>query len=382
MIPLRCSLLPIAMKCSQSVHPNEGEILINHESEVAVLGTVVHEVMAAIVTGDLEEVPDVQPYAAKYYYPDVDEVLRLCEYGLRAWRELRVYGDVWQAEVDLKHDGGSHWSGLTGHVDAISVNPEESKITIIDWKSGWLESDYRAQMLGYAHLADAWVGEAVRKTPTVTVFVPFLRHRVYHTFTFKRADFSEFDQWLQRVLDMKDTEPYRTGKHCTYCPRASSCPARVQLVRRTIEELTNEVYTRFSGPQLIDLWRRKKAVEQSLREFDERIRELVETQGAIVGVDTQLSYREEEWDVFDVIQCWPYFTLVLSDEEIAGAMKVRKAELKKAAEAHAPLRGKGKFWKEFMDALRESGAVTKEVHKKLCESTITYEVTDGNEDNR
>ena len=337
------------MSCPASGRLPEGHILIEGDDGPARLGTAVHEVLAAVVsTGEL---PDGHAVAVKYN-ADPDEVERLVSYGMKAWGELQQYYPGAVVEQHLT-DG----TLLSGHADVLSVSGNAA--AILDWKSGYLESDASQQMTAYAFLASCTVPDTVTEFMAVVVY---LRSRTYRIFRYTVKD---LDAWAQNLQDVIDgPELFRPGSHCLYCKRHWDCPARAQMIRQTIAELGGD------GEQeiTVDLYRRARAAQAMAEEFKELVKEHILIHGPIESDGARLEIKTESRDKIDPLAAWPYFTKYgLTQQEIAEAVRVSKTELLSQVGNHAPARGKGAFKAQFMEELNEAGCVEKSEIQKLVE---------------
>src|SRR3990167_8363336 len=368
---LRCSALPLAFKCGGSLRPAEGEVLIDPIEEGGQLGSAVHEALAHLVSTNT--LLDVRPLALKYE-ADPDEVGRLTYYGNLAWQQLRHAFPDPMVEQEVTVEGEQP---ISGHIDVLSFTPEIA--ALVDWKSGYRQTDFYNQLMGYAHLLFRVSG-----VQTVRCSIVWLREQTIETFTVSRAEITSWAESLdQQVVNWDGV--YHPGDHCTYCRRFSSCPARIAMARAAIEEV--------GGPQLTDLldvqdiqrhlpavatlYRTGKiaVAKQVLKKIDEMIRAHIEAVGPIPLSDTvELALVEEPRDQIDPLKAWPIITKYLTDVEFAPAVKIGKTALLDAIALKAPRGKKAGAKTQLMEELKAAWAVSQTPIYKLKTQPIRKEL--------
>jgi len=369
---LRCSALPLAFKCGGSLRPAEGEVLIDPIEEGGQLGSAVHEALAHLV--GTNTLLDVRPLALKYE-ADPDEVGRLTYYGNLAWQQLRPAFPDPMVEQEVRKTAND-WS-LSGHIDVLSFTPEVA--ALIDWKSAFKESDFYAQIHGYANLLFHVSGVKV-----VRCCLVWLRHQSIDTITIEREDTGIWEQSLkQQVLTWDGV--YHPGDHCTYCRRFSSCPARIAMARAAIEEGGGPPLTDLLDvqdiqrhlPAVATLYRTGKiaVAKQVLKKIDEMIRAYIEVVGPIRLSDTvELALVEEPRDQIDPLKAWPIITKYLTDVEFAPAVKIGKTALLDAIALKAPRGKKAGAKTQLMEELKAAWAVSQTPIYKLKTQPIRKEL--------
>lgn len=367
----RASAMPMAFACPGSVRIEPDEIRIDTANDAASMGTAIHAVMARVVVDGLNDLPDLQPFADECGVPDesLDEFEMLCRFGMQAWRELKSYFPNPTVEESLALHSPRATGGLaaiTGHVDLASNTVNEA--AFLDWKSGRVDSDEYHQMAAYAAMMAV---DGVEVVHGVTVR---LRDRKYIVRHWAREQIVAWlDEWMNRVVEWDGT--YTVGEHCRYCRRQATCDARRQIVLATVADLTGETLPAIDagnrelmGPKVVDLYRRAKVLTKAIEQFDGWLRNEIAANGPLpTGDGKTLALVAESRDEIDPQKAWPLMADALTQDEIAACMKVGKTKLLDAVGSHAPHRGKGKAKSEFLEALRDAGAVESKEITKLRE---------------
>ena len=369
----RASSLPMAFKCGGSVHLDDGSLRVEPVCEPATLGTVVHEVLAEVVSKGLDELPELLPFAERHdLEAQIDELAMLARFGLQAWKELRgmIAPDAFvEAEPAIESDR------LTGHIDVLAQWSTGRELVIndacliVDWKSGRLDADHYNQMAAYA-----WLSNQCGVFDTVTVVVVLLRDRAYRTYRFTAETLERwYAGFLAGVVNWDGT--FHPGEHCRFCPRAMTCPARTALIRSALNDLhvgipalTPENRAELAV-RLVDLYRRLKVVKGAIDSFDDQLRTEIETGGPLpTGDGGMLSLVVSHRDNIDPLKSWPVMDAEgLTGEEIAPAVKIGKTKLLEAVAAKHAKGMKGKAKAAFMEAMERAGAVTQTENKTLRE---------------
>lgn len=353
MMYLRASQMPLLFACPASAYHDGPRI--DGDTSAARLGTAVHKIMQWIVDNASGDVPDVTAVAEEFGV-DPAEVAMLSRYGLKAWAELEQYAVAPETEVAMRRVGYDFV--MTGHADVLGLGPDS--ITIIDWKSGRGESSAREQMLAYL-----WLAQGTNTASTYTAFVVQLRQQYYDVVHRTASDLEMYEHRVSEALGRHDT--FSPGDHCTFCPRRYDCPARTALVRSAIHDL--EVG---AAQPTMEMYTRVQAVARMVEEFRERLREHIAINGPITGDGAVLTLATETREEIDARAAWPHLIEAgLTDDEIAGAVKITKSAMLDAVAGKAEARGKGKAKAQFMDLLRDAGAVHTTEFQKLKTEKIS-----------
>lgn len=100
-IHLRCSKLPLALKCAGSVLG--GGMLVDEDSEAARVGRAAHEGLATLIESgriDWDAVPDL----ARKYSVQEPELRMLLSQGAKLWEQVKDSFPNARTEVELKAD--------------------------------------------------------------------------------------------------------------------------------------------------------------------------------------------------------------------------------------------------------------------------------------
>jgi hypothetical protein len=362
-LQLRCSQLPLAFKCPGSVDRDAQALRVDQISDPAELGTAVHAVLAQVITDNMDGLPNLSVTAGYYGIDDADELVMLCWFGLKAWKELGPkYFIQPQTEAELEYTDEEQIE-LTGHLDVYA--PSGTACGILDWKSGRLDINAYHQMAAYAFLASKDCA-----AEEFTAAVVMLREQSYRTYRWTHA---QLDDWYAKLISevVNWDGTYHVGEHCRYCGHSLTCEARRAMVRSTVAEL--EVATAGGaptelGPQLVSLYRRAKVVRGMLEAFDAHIRAQVSAHGPLdTGDGAKLCLVESFADEIQALQAWHIINRELAAEELAPAIKVSKTRLLDAIGAKNPRGMKGKAQKALMEELEAAGAVKHNPRETLKE---------------
>lgn len=379
MIVLRCSALPLFMKCAQSVR---APLPISEHFDAATMGTAAHDAAARYVRG----IPVDMQAVANLYGVDVAELSILAGAIRKAWQELQPpITDVRVAEQHL----GSFFDDraekdlapfttmqLTGTADVLIHHKNPEAVTIIDWKTGRRDSDYREQVIGYCALAlDLFPGAELALAK-----LAWVRNNEVEAYSLTRADFAS---WKARLLAQGQDDTFRPGAHCQYCPRKHSCPAREEMQRSALATLKSDrtrVLRELPADEQVSLYRKAREIGFLASQVLDEIKDLVTERGGLEGGGVRLSIVEEERRTLRPMAAWPVLQKYLSDEGLANSVTVHitKAEdIVARAATEAEGRGAGKAKREAMVAeLEAAGAITRTTMKKLTERRSTS--TGGN----
>ena len=313
MIELRCSGLPLFVLCPSSHSP---DFDLQGDSRPASLGTGVHT--------------DIQRVADGLEALDIEDAERqqLVEYAEQALAEIEPLAVDWENEAAVARLGeGWH---LTGHVDKLS----RFKHIIVDWKSGWLESDYSAQTKGYALCC------AVGST-MVSAIIPWLRRRFYETVQYTEDELVEFHDLLTEKVRLIG-KAWNPGPHCTsmYCPRRLECPHRRNRDATALTLLGEPIGEMLTADQVVKLDRAIRVTEK-LIEIAKQARKCFVQDNGPVAVDDrrELAIIPVNRTAIDPLRGWQVLVEALGENGLADCVTIGKTKVEKAVKASA---GKGK----------------------------------------
>ena len=212
------------------VRTSDGETLVDPVSDAGDGGSAAHDVMAALVDADATSLYDIDLEAiARRWSVEVEQLRILGFIGLKVWKVARDWLRPAQSEVYLEASfevAKDVILEMTGHVDALAIGQRAAAHG--DWKFGMVDRNYHDQVDAYSALVlgnypkvesvDGFVGwirsDEVERVPTMT------RDRLW--------------EWLDRIRErvVEWNGVFHPGPQCTFCVRATSCPALAQQARR------------------------------------------------------------------------------------------------------------------------------------------------------
>lgn len=345
---LRCSSLPLAMRCPGAVH-SDGGVFIDDWCDAAEDGTDIHRLLATNPDGD----------ALPMLVSELPEETRILYYtGAKMWREhISKWMPDSEAETEFPDDGSL---ALTGHIDRLSLRLSEKTAVVLDWKTGRKDSDYKAQGFGYALLVLAKYPEL----QSVTVHFAWIRTQELESYT---VDRERANAWQQELCDIYEWDGvFHPGDHCTHCRRHATCPALHAMNKQSLALVTGQTVDLASmpSPEIATLYRRLLPLAKQIESLQEAIKAEGKARGGIDdGAGRVLHYKENKGPrEVDALKAWPALTERLTDEELAPCLKVRIGDVEAAIATKAG-KGKGKgaaAKRDLEEALKAAGAIKQE----------------------
>jgi len=356
MISIRCSSAPLLILCPRSQEPG---LRIDNDRQESRLGSAAHE--GVMIYERDGEIPRAVELAQKYGVDDVDELGFMLAFARQASDAMRDSFPKPLLEqsfaIQLAHD-----VELTGTLDKLQVG--DNHVAVDDYKSGRRHRDYYAQLLAYALLSTT-----VFEKPRWSVTLSWLRDRINDTRSGGVAELRDFKEKLVTAARTRETAAYRINEGCDFCPRAANCPARHQLVRQSINDLTGlgDVDFPAIAPKLRDIYTGLRCVEKACEDFRRQHKAFIEANGGKQALPDggSVEFSESEKRKVLPLLAWPVLAPMLSDAEIAGAMKLSLPDLMDAVAAQAPPRGKGKAKQELVNRLDAVGAIERTTEKRI-----------------
>ena len=354
MTAIRCSALPLAFICGGSVR-DDGGVMVSPHYDAADDGTDAHRLLESWPEGDAppERVSELTEDARISYFS-----------GAKMWRETIggwMPGSV--AEVEIEIDG----DGLSGHVDRMAIMGMDQikKAVVLDWKTERKDMSYKHQGFGYARL----VFEAYPDVDQVTIIFAWTRTQEVESYVVTRERAEEWNRERRERIDEWDGT-FHPGDHCAGCRRQATCPALRQLAKRDAEALgaaSPPDVALMSAPQLVDFHRRLKVLANLLDSAEKSVRREVETRGEVEDGDGNVLHLVDEKGPreVDALKAWPTLTKRLTDEQLAGCIRVKIGDVERAVAENAG-KGKGAAAKRALQAdLQAAGAVKQDTIQKL-----------------
>jgi|WetSurMetagenome_2_1015567.scaffolds.fasta_scaffold38281_1 hypothetical protein len=333
----RCSSLPLAVRCPASL---AAEIAIDPYSDDAERGTNIHRAIALAARGKqippLEDDEEVLVSAALMMLEDTD------------FKGTRYIEQSFQA------------GELSGTIDLLEIDYDRALVQ--DWKSGWGDKEYEAQMMGYAWL----VFQKYPDLEEVMIRVVRLQLQKMDVKVVSRA---YAESWYEELVrnTLHNTKTFSPGGHCDKCPRQAECPALAAQNRQMALMLFEgeQALTRKTVPEL---WYRVAAAQKVLDYFHAWTRNQVSAHGPIdMGNGKQLALITTHRTKIDASKTWPFMEEALTPNEVAACVTIKKTDLEEALKAHAPKGKKGETVKAFFEKLAAAGATAKEPFQMLRE---------------
>lgn len=345
---LRCSSLPIAWACSGSVAPTE--IRIDVVNKLADSGSAGHAVMHHLVDTDSETLWDLDFVAVAQRF-DLDESdIRIAAFGgLKLWKRIKARYQGAQGEVALRHsfevdlpDGTVVTIELSGHPDLLVVDGDVARGG--DWKFGRVDHDFRQQMLGYCVLVFLNYPDVQR----IEWSIFWMRESDEEFYSMTRE---EVMPWLEtlaaRVVTWDGT--FRTGPHCTYCPRSYGCPAALATWKRDVDALATggmlalvEAGSDVPAMMLGDFFQRVKTIAVLCDRARAAVKDRVEKAGGRIdiGDGTELRINETKRRTVDVAKAWPVLEAHAPGGDMTPFIEIKLSDYESAL-ATAAGRGNG-----------------------------------------
>jgi hypothetical protein len=351
------------MACAGSQFPEKGEIVARTGDDgPARLGSCVHRILQDVVVLDLDDLPGSwESHAQEYAIENREELAMLVRFGIQAWREIKAHFPTPMTELHMTEDSRADGDdpddlALTGHIDAASLITDRPEANILDWKSGRVDSSYFDQVAGYAYLMMVEHPHLEKVSATVV----WLRERAFQTYSFDKARLTEWITGVhQRILRWDGT--YHVGEQCRYCPRSAACPARRQMVVRTVADLDRGGFVPgaiIPAAAVVDLYHRVKVVAKAAEDFIDWLRMQIATQGPQAGAEgTTLILGERTKRKIKPLEAWPVLDARMTRQELAACIKISKTAVEETVANKAAKGMKGKDKKAVLAELEAAGAI-------------------------
>ncbi len=359
---LRCSALPLTMSCAASL---DHDIQVGGDTPESTLGRAVHEWIGKHILG-MES--DQDHVASAYVGLDLDEYGYLCMAGRMAWQTLREYFPEPVIEANLSPSWGDNQ--LTGHADVLSVveYPTDglNEVRVLDWKTGWEDSDAEHQLRGYAYLA-------MRETGRQSASVCLVRLRDA-TADWSHYTMDQLERWIGLVFDhAKNRNRFNPGRWCGFCPRSANCPVKADYLRQCVHGVLTSVDeanlpSQNPSPAYLGVvLDQVKFVEEACALARQLIKANVQAAGGtlITGDGRVLTLAHQRRREISYQPAAATLTQLLGHETVARLLKIDKAKLEDAIKSQAPRGKKGAAVKELFDRLESLGAIVTSTVERL-----------------
>lgn len=285
----RASQLPRLFRCPGS--DAKPSIQVEDDSEPARLGTAVHDAIADYITSTGDEPrPEMEAYAAKHGLKESRELKFLYWQARKTWDYLHeampdVYGVEVQMEIEL--DGVK----LTGRPDVVALG-EDEELVVIDWKSGWMEGEYRDQLMGYYALATKMYG-VHEKGKRITVM---LREQTLDVVDITPAD---LEAWLEKLQAVAASDERCAGGHCMFCPLRGECDTYRQYIQNAAAAILpfGQEKTELSPEEIAALRTPRMMLGVAIKEYDKVLKATITDHGPQpIGDGREITLIEQSRD--------------------------------------------------------------------------------------
>jgi hypothetical protein len=294
---------------------------------------------------------------------------------IRVFHEhIEPLGKGWKAENSAETI--FHKFVLKGHIDAsaAAVDSEGWRV-IVDWKTGWGEGDYSAQMAGYASVELSeydWQSEDDDECQGVRAIVVHIATGAYQVYEFTRQDILDWQHWLRSLVESQGGIEYRFGAHCKYCPVRYTCEGRAKALASAIGDVgvSDILSTVLSSPFGRDLPESRDAMQQAwvgmaelaraIEEFKDRVRDSARDFGPIPLSDgTEIAIDQSPRRLIgDTKTAWSIVEAEIGREALMAIATIPKTKLEDAVKAAAPRGQKAQRLSYVLETLEAKGAMT------------------------
>jgi hypothetical protein len=349
-LTLRCSGLPLLMKCASSQEKTPHPV---HDTDTPPqnAGNASHALLARHVVGQEADDHNISE-ASTQHHADAKDVSMLYAMGRKAWRELEPYfrGSEIMADDARAFEATSETTPafrLTGHPD---VSGEDCGV---DWKSGRIQSDSYWQLQGYAWLF-GWSHAA-------TVWLRFSEIEIEAYMGDEAFEKSVSDQ-IARI-----GKEYSPGDHCGLCKKQDDCPARAKRLQTARAVVGGGEYLPANREALATVYPMAAQLSKALAEYYDAVNATIREHGPLPLEGGREAYITEfDTKEIDPVKGWPVLSKRYSDTQIAKIVSIGNGKMEEMVkdevrEQHngKPPRGSlGRTVAEVWDELREAGAVS------------------------
>ncbi len=185
---------------------------------------------------------------------------------------------------------------LKGTMDLVCRN-DIGEYAIIDYKSGWLDTDYTNQLKGYALLARQAFSTGDKSVHIITMR---LRQNLLDIIKVTPDDMDIFSQALWRVVYEKPA-PAMPGDFCAYCPGAGSCRPVINAIKKTkifwgghSKRLAKAQSSTLTPATISNTYIKIQLAEKLLEELKKQIKTILEREGGSITLEDGSVLKIEE----------------------------------------------------------------------------------------
>lgn len=375
---IRCSSLPLISKCPAAAQQPQYAVRQIDES-AANVGSAVHLAMEQVASRG-QSIPAACEQAAWKYHVDVNDVRVLVYLAAQVWESIKEFFPAPHFEVELATDD----MALVGHPDVVSYDDMLHRVSILDYKSGRVDFDHRAQVVGYAYLAMQKYPEA----ESAYVAVARVREQVIDGVILSRE---EVEKEIAGILEaIKRPTEFIRGEHCRYCPRSHECPAKTQIMAQAAVSLApwaKSLPTDRAPEVMANVLEQCKLLEDAIAAARWAIKTDVHAAGGSIQLSDgrEIVLVEQERSTIDYCIGEDVLRKYVGDV-LPSALEVGIGKLKKIVGR----KGGGRAVSEMYDELEQCGAITTTVvdrlevrrHERLAGVLEPAAVNDSEENSR
>ena len=325
MVTIRCSQLDRILTCPASlVVPDL--VIESPDDSAARMGTGVHAFLAARIGGSDWLAAHEKGKATGEIGIDVaDEFADLCGRAWWAWEQVaEAFPDpqtehTFEPLVDYEVT-------LTGTADIVSIVDRE--VRICDHKTGRLDVSNTNQLKGYGCLAlQECDADAVRATKL------HVRSGTHETHVWTRDELAHW--WESVTKAVRQTNVYRPGDVCRYCPRRWDCDAHLTLIRYAANATATETSAEATPRSLAKLVGRLRQLEKAAKASLEDLRTVVKARGGqVLDADGHgLQIDEQARREIDPAAAWGRLTARLGEDAILSCVDLSVTRVEDAIKA-------------------------------------------------
>jgi len=339
-----CSRLPRFDACPSTLLDDGGSY--NPESEASGMGTAAHTALSEFALG---REPDVAAIAGDNGV-DPGELGLLVRLGSKAWEAVRDRFPEPRVEVPLEGEV------VRGRCDLLHTDGE--RLAILDWDFGWIGTDKRLQLRGYADAARTAFG--MPRSGVVETYHVRVRAGTVTPGTLTAEDLDLFRARVSARLKRVGVDFAPDFGTCRFCPRQLRCEALADYSRSAVVALVEAKPAEIviNDATLAALYPKWQQARKACESFDKLLGNRLDAGALELGDGRRLELVAQDREEIDALKAWPILESELTPAEIAGALKVGKTALLDAIKAKAGRGMKGKAADAFLESLRTAGAVT------------------------
>ncbi len=347
MITLRCSQLPIIVRCQGLLQP--GYTAVNPVSAAADAGTELHRRLAAHVRNCT--VPSIDD-------PEVHLWTRLSNFCLKMGVDYYDLTPEDELSRILTPD-----VQIKGHPDYWFVPVGEATGYLLDVKSGWKGGEGgREDVISLKH-AEQLIGYAwciFTEHPALEIVEAAIITKVgpiqYETWS--RVQVMNWAEDLRDLLREWDGQ-FKPGDHCQYCLRRFDCPGLRQIERASVGFITDEgrLHDLTDPATQADLWRKAKIVIDAGERLQAEIRKHLPLMSKDQSGNLPIYLVPTTKRVIDPVEAWGILEREIGIDGLAACVNIGLQKVGTAIRAKANKGEKEVHLNAVMKELEARGAL-------------------------